>query len=101
MTRNYGAWIEENIRLIILKALAGEDSATLNDFLIGKELEGFGYRKTPEFIRNQLLWLEKNVGAVKTWTLGTAMMAELTKAGRWHVERRHLLVGIQNPGDAE
>jgi hypothetical protein len=101
MRPDYQAYINENIRLIILKALAAEDNATLNDWRISKELEAFGYAKTPEFIRNQLLWLEKQAGAVRTWALGTAMMAELTKAGRWHVERRHHLEGIQRPGDAE
>lgn len=97
----YKAYIEQNIRLIILKALADQENASLNDWAIGKELEGFGYNKTPEFIRNQMLWLEKTVGAVRTWTLGTAMMASLTKAGRWHIERRHTLEGIQAPGDVE
>ncbi len=100
-SEDYKAWIQENIRLIILKALAEQENATLNDYGLGKELEGFGYNKTPEFIRNQLLWLEKSVGAVRTWTLGTAMMASLTKAGRWHIERRHTLEGIQAPGDVE
>jgi hypothetical protein len=99
--QGYDAWREENIRLIILKALAGEDGALMNDYGVGKELEQFGYRKTREYIRNQLLWLESEVGAVRTWEAGTAMMAELTKAGRYHVERRRFLPGVQHPGDAE
>jgi hypothetical protein len=101
MKEGYAAWIDENIRLIILKALGDEDDATLNVFILGKVIESFGHKKTPEYIRNQLLWLEKQAGAVRTTVLGTEMMATLTKAGRWHVERRHLLSGIQNPSDLD
>ncbi len=98
---DYRNYIDENIRLIILKALAAEDSAALNDFLIMKQLEGFGFAKTPDYVRNQLLWLEKQTGAVRTSILGTAMVATLTKVGRWHVERRHFLEGIQRPSDID
>lgn len=97
----YNDWIDENVRLIILKELAGQDDATLNVFILGKVLETFSYKKTPDYIRNQLLWLEKQAGAVRTAVAGTEMTATLTKAGRWHVERRHLLSGIQNPSDID
>lgn len=97
----YKDWVDENIRLIILKELASQDDATLNSYIIGKVLETFSYKKTPDFIRNQLLWLEKQAGAVRTQIVGSEMVATLTKAGRWHVERRHLLSGIQNPSDLD
>ena len=101
MTNGYTAWMDENIRLIILKELAAQDDATLNAFILGKVLESFSYKRTPDFIRNQLLWLEKQAGAVRTSNVGSEMVATLTKAGRWHVERRHLLSGIQNPSDMD
>jgi hypothetical protein len=97
----YKDWRLENVRLIILKALAAERGGTMNDYGLSKELESFGHRKTTDFIRNQLLWLEEEAGAVRTRSLGTAMMAELTKTGRNHVERLHLLSGVQAPGDPD
>ena len=101
MIDGYPNWIDENIRLIILKELATHDDATLNVFIIGKVLESFNFRRTPEYIRNQFLWLEKQAGAVRTAIIGTEMSATLTKAGRWHVERRHYLEGIQRPSDID
>lgn len=97
----YKDWMDENVRLIILKELASQDDPSLNVFILGKVLESFSYKKTPDYIRNQLLWLEKQAGAVRTAVVGSEMIATLTKAGRWHVERRHLLSGIQNPSDLD
>ncbi|MDL2401267.1 VpaChn25_0724 family phage protein [Rhizobium mayense] len=97
----YKDWRLENVRLIILKALAAERGGVMNDYGLSKELEAFGHRKTTDFVRNQLLWLEEEAGAVRTRVIGTAMMAELTKTGRDHVERRHQLIGVQAPGDPD
>lgn len=101
MSDDYLKFTEENVRLIILKGMADEDNATLNDARIGVLLETFGYSKTQEYIRNQLAYLEQEVGALKLFAAGTAVMATLTKAGRNHVERRRFLPGVQRPGDIE
>nr|WP_298095903.1 hypothetical protein [uncultured Shinella sp.] len=99
---DYARWVEENIRLIILKDLADPKlGGTTNTFLIQKSLEGFSYRKSRDYIRNQLLWLEREAGAVRTRDEGTETSAEITRRGRDHVERRTVLAGIQLPGDAE
>jgi hypothetical protein len=99
---DYSAWMDEQIRLIILKELATTTpDPTLTTFILVKVLESFSYKRTPDYVRNQLLWLEKQAGAVRTSIIGTEMAATLTKAGRWHVERRHLLSGIQNPSDID
>lgn len=99
---DYKKWVDENIRLIILKDLADERSGgSTNTFLIQKSLERFSYRKSRDYIRNQLLWMEGEAGAVRTNTEGTETSAILTRAGRDHVEGRHYLSGIQRPGDAE
>ena len=99
---DYRTWVDQNIRLIILKDLSDETSGgSTNTFLIQKSIERFSYKKSRDYIRNQLLWLEQNAGAVKTRTEGTETSAVLTRAGREHVEGRSYLVGIQRPGDAE
>lgn len=98
----YKTWVAENIRLIILKDLADPSSGgSTNTYLIQKSLERFSYRKSRDYIRNQLLWLENNAGAVVTRAEGTELSAVITSAGRDHVERRHYLAGVQRPGDAE
>lgn len=98
----YKKWVDENIRLIILKDLADPRSGgSTNTFLIQKSIERFSYRKSRDYIRNQLLWLESEVGAVRTRTEGTETSAEITRAGRDHVERRIVLAGVQPPGDIE
>lgn len=101
MAEGYKAYVDENVRLIILKALSEEDNASLNDSLLDRELERFGYRKTRDYLRNQLRWLDSEVGAVKVTNAGSAVIATLTSAGRDHVERRRFLIGIQLPGDLE
>mgnify|MGYP001054013405 FL=1 len=102
LAEDYKKWVDENIRLIILKDLADERSGgSTNTFLIQKSLERFAYKKSRDYIRNQLLWLEGNAGAVRTMTEGTETSAVITRAGRDHVEGRQYLAGIQRPGDAE
>lgn len=102
IAEDYKKWVDENIRLIILKDLADPQSGgSTNTFLIQKSLERFSYKKSRDYVRNQLLWMEENAGAVKTRTEGTETSAIITRTGRDHVEGRHHLAGIQRPGDAE
>lgn len=102
LSDDYKKYVDENIRLIILKDLAHETFGdSVNTFLIQKSLERFSYRKSRDYIRVQLGWLDEVAGAVRTQTVGTETSAVLTKAGRDHVERRHYIPGIQRPGDPE
>ncbi len=99
---DYKRWVDENIRLIILKDLADPKlEGSTNTYLLQKRLECFNYKKTRDYIRNQLLWLEREVGAVQTRDEGTETSAIITRAGRDHLERRCYLVGVQHPGDPE
>ncbi len=78
MTAGYKDFVDQNVRLIILKALAMETNASLNDSLLERELEVFGYKRTREYLRNQMRWLETEAGAVRISTAGTALIATLT-----------------------
>jgi hypothetical protein len=101
MATSYKDFVDQNVRLIILKALAGEDHASMNDALLEYQLELFGYRKTREYLRNQMRWLESEAGAVRLEEAGTALIATLTKTGRYHVERKRFLEGVQRPSDVD
>lgn len=101
MNGNYDDFIAEDIRLIILRALAGEDNGSMHEGRLEFELKRFGYTKTREFIRNQLTWLETEVAAVHTTIAGTVMIATLRKAGRAHVERARFLPNVKRPSDAD
>ncbi len=97
----YEEYTIEDIRLIILRALADEDNGTMHDGRLEFELRRFGYNKTRDFIRNQLLWLQDEVGAVRTSEAGSVMIATLRKAGRAHVDRARFLPGVKRPSDVD
>ncbi|WDR00736.1 hypothetical protein PSC71_08310 [Devosia sp. J2-20] len=94
------ALVLANIRLIILRALAEEDNESLNDTILQVVLEQFGYSRSRDFIANELTWLEKEVGAVRTSHAGSAIIATLVDPGRDHVTRRRVLHGVQKPSKA-
>nr|WP_278437064.1 hypothetical protein [Brucella anthropi] len=101
MSADYSTYVDENARLIILKALAMEINGSMNDSLLGHQLERFGISKPRSYLRNQMRWLENTAGAVRITEAGTALIATLTRTGRDHVERRLVLEGVQRPGDPE
>jgi hypothetical protein len=98
MNANYAQFADANVRLIILRALAEEVNSSLNDAMLLATLENFGHYRTKDYLRNQLAWLAREVGAVTTREAGTAVIATLTQAGLDHVERRRVLEGVQRPG---
>lgn len=98
---DYDDFTDQDIRLIILRALAAEDNGSMHEGRLEFELRRFGYTKTRDYIRNQLVWLEKDAGAVKTRVEGTVMVATIRKAGRAHVERAKFLLGVKRPSDED
>jgi hypothetical protein len=93
----YSAFTNENVRLIILRALAEQTDYRLNDALLLRELETFGHNKTRDYLADQLRWLESQVGAVKLIAAGSAIVAEITDRGLDHVQLRDVLTGVQRP----
>ncbi len=93
----YREFIEENVRLVILKSLATEVDYALNEHILLAALEAFGHHKTRDYLRNQLRWLENEVGAVSLKEAGSVLVATITSAGLDHVARRTALEGVQRP----
>ncbi|MER8814345.1 MULTISPECIES: hypothetical protein [unclassified Mesorhizobium] len=98
---DYDDYVEQDIRLIILRALAAEDNGTMHEGRLELELKRFGYTKTRAYIRNQLTFLEKTAGAVRNIVGGSVMVATIRKAGRAHIERAQFLEGVKRPSDPD
>lgn len=98
---SFSAEIEADARLRILQALLKETDHRLSDRLLVRALEPWGHRKSIDFVRTQLHAL-KEVGAVTLpLEAATAVIAELTVAGREHVERRRVISGVLRPDPGE
>jgi len=86
----------EDARLIILRALAEENSYSLNEALAQALLETFGIDETRDWVRNQFKAMAA-VDAVTTRLAGTVMIAVITNSGLDHVKRRIVIEGITRP----
>jgi hypothetical protein len=89
----------ERIRRLILEILAAQHNNSLVMTLLRHELASRGYDKTPEFVLNQVFWLESEAHALRTMVAGNDTIATLMRAGRDHLERRRNLVGVHAPDD--
>jgi len=88
--------IEQDGRLVILKELAKQPDGRLNETLLVHVLDQFGIKRSRDWVRTQLRAMSE-LGAVTTNELGTVMVAELTRAGQDHLDRRIILEGISRP----
>lgn len=93
---DFDAFLTEDARLVILKALAGETNNSLNEAIMTKVLDTFGHNRSREWVRTQLHKLA-DLGAIRTTQAGTVVIATLTQAGLDHVQRRGVIEGIARP----
>jgi hypothetical protein len=93
---DFRQYIAADVRLIILRELVAQPDYRLNETLLLRVLETFGHRKSRDYLRDQLRWLD-DMGAVSLTEAGTVMIAELTRRGRDHVERRVVIEGVARP----
>jgi hypothetical protein len=93
---DFRQYIAADVRLIILRELASQPDYRLNETLLLRVLETFGHRRSRDYLRDQLRWLEE-MGAVTLTEAGTVLIAELTRRGRDHVERRVVIEGVARP----
>jgi len=98
MSADYSDYVNANARLVMLKELAQQQGGILNDALMAKVLDVFGYRRSREWVRVQMRSLA-DVGAVELTEAGTVLIARLRRTGRDHVEGRIVLDGIDPPSE--
>lgn len=88
--------LSEDARLVILRGLAKETDGRLNEIALTRLLDEFGYRRSRDWVRTQIGKL-KELGAVSVTEAGTVHIAEITRTGLDHVERRSLIDGVARP----
>ncbi len=93
---SYDDFLAEDARLCILKELSKQTDGRLNDSVLTRVLDTFGYRRSRDWVRTQMRKLD-DVGAVRLLEAGTALIATITRAGMDHVERRAVLEGVAKP----
>jgi len=92
----YDEHVAADARLCILKELARQTDGRLNDSVLTKVLDTFGFRRSREWVRTQLRKLDE-LGAVMLTEVGSVLVASITRAGTDHVERRSVIEGIAKP----
>jgi len=93
----YDAMILQSRRLTILRALAEQPSGAMN---LLDHLDLFGHRVARADVRDLLDWLEA-AGAVRlSRPVETLVVAEITRRGQDHAERRALIEGVAAPSRA-
>lgn len=93
--------MREEARLIILRLLNEQSNGKLASSMIQSTLdELFGISRTREWIHQELRYLA-DVGAVRITPAATILIAEITRQGVDHVERRAVLEGVKRPSATE
>lgn len=88
--------VEEDARLVILRALAACPDGRLNESLLADVLDEFGHSRTRDWLRTQLNRLEE-LGALMLDAAGSVLVAEISAAGLDHIERRVAIAGVRRP----
>lgn len=88
--------IQQDARLIILRALFDQVTDTLYSSFLEGTLRQFGIRKDREWLHDELRWLADR-GAVTLIEVGTVLVATLTEKGARHVEREIAIEGVSRP----
>lgn len=98
---NYTAAVQEDARLRILQALAEQVDHRLSDLMLVNVLDGWGYRRSREFVRTHVRKLQE-LGAVQLLRdTPELLIPELTVAGLDHVQRRSVIDGVKRPEPGE
>jgi len=98
---SFAEHLDKDARLRILQALARQNDGRLGDTMLVPELDSWGHRRSREWVRTQLRALAE-LGAVTIVVDSAAVIvAELTRAGQNHVNRRGVIEGVLRPEPGE
>lgn len=100
LSSDLNARIAQEARLAILKELAGQTDGRLNDLLLQRALDAYGFRRDRDWVKTQLSKLAA-LDAVSLEELGPITVARLERAGRDHLDERSVLSGVTRPHEVE
>lgn len=83
-------------RLCILRELHRQVDGRLNEVILAQVLSAWGHNRSREWVRTQIRKMEE-LGAIVVTMLGEYLVAEITRAGTDHIERRSIIEGIARP----
>lgn len=90
--------IDANKRLIVLRSLNETDDGRMNETMLSRALEIYGYSLSREQVRDLLKWLDERDAIDTEMAGGVVMIATLTRRGSDHVNRRGPPIeGIDQP----
>lgn len=93
---NFEEFSARDARLIMLRGLHQQLDGRMNEKLLTALLGTFGHHRSRDYVRTQLQKM-KELGAVTLVEAGTVFIAEITRAGTEHIERRSIIEGIDRP----
>ncbi len=88
--------IQEDARLIMLRALHDQVNDTLYSSYLDRVLRTFGIAKDRAWIHDEMRWLADR-GAVTLIEAGSVLVATLTEKGARHVQREIAIEGVTRP----
>ena len=93
---SYEEVTRNDARLVVLRELVKQTDGRLNETILLAVLDQFGHRRSRDWLRTQLRALAE-LGAVVIREAGSVMVAQITRLGVDHVERRAVIEGIARP----
>lgn len=99
MSDDFRTYEAERIRYLLLLELSRQPGGSWTLFMLTKALRARGYNKLPDFVLNQLQWLEAERLAVRLVPANDETIVKLRTAGRQHVEGARMLRGVDRPDD--
>lgn len=95
-TAALAAELSANAKLVILRELSKMTDGRLNDAILEQVLDKYGHRRSRDWVRTQVRALA-DIGALTITEYGSVIVAEITRAGIDHVDRRVVLEGVSRP----
>lgn len=86
--------------MAILKELAAQTDGRLNDLLLQRALDAYGFRRDRDWVKTQLQKL-KALDAVTLIDAGPIVIARIERVGRDHLDERSVLSGVARPHEVE
>lgn len=93
---NLSALLDEDQRLVILRALASDNGFEHNESILHSILTEFGHKVGRDKVRTLISWL-KEQGLVTVRTVGSTMIARITQAGLDAANGATSIPGVKRP----